>query len=163
MTNIMLIGNGIIWVLSNDKEEENMELPIKVQGVMYSKENDELEYLIIKRCPGDGGFWQGVTGTLDEGEFLKACLIREIKEELGISDINSISDLKQTFQWSKKNGFMITEYVYAVEINKKIDVILSMEHDDYKWCNFEEAYKLLEKENNKTTLKIINEDLLNKK
>ena len=41
-----------------------MELPIKVQGVIYSKKNDKTEYLIIKRCESDGGFWQGVTGTL---------------------------------------------------------------------------------------------------
>ena len=30
-----------------------MELAIKVQGVMYCKENAKLEYLIIKRCKKD--------------------------------------------------------------------------------------------------------------
>lgn len=33
-----------------------MELPIKVQGVMYSKNKEKLEYLIIKRSVNDGGF-----------------------------------------------------------------------------------------------------------
>ena len=114
-----------------------MELPIKVQGVMYCKENAKLEYLIIKRCKKDGGFWQGVTGTLEEGEKLKDCLIREIKEELGITYINNISEIKETIQWAKKTGFIITEYVFLIN----------------------EAYQLLEKENNKNTLKLINSEL----
>lgn len=136
-----------------------MELPIKVQGVMYCKENAKLEYLIIKRCEKDGGFWQGVTGTLEEGEKLKDCLIREIKEELGITYINNISEIKETIQWAKKTGFIITEYVFLIEIDRNINIILSDEHEDYKWCEFNEAYQLLEKENNKNTLKLINSEL----
>lgn len=54
---------------------------------------------------------------------------------------------------------MITEYVFAVELDKNSKIILSEEHDDYKWCGFEDAYKTLEKENNKNTLKILNEEL----
>lgn len=139
----------------------NMELPIKVQGVMYSRNKEKLEYLIIKRSANDGGFWQGVTGTLEEGETLINCLIREIREELGIENIKNISEIKQTIQWAKQNGFMITEYVFAVELDKNSKIILSEEHDDCKWCSFEEAYKNLEKENNKNTLKILNEELTN--
>ena len=138
-----------------------MELPIKVQGVMYSKNNDKIEYLIIKRSEKDGGFWQGVTGTLEEGEKLKECLIREIKEELGIVNINKISEIEETIQWAKKTGFMITEYVFSVELDRNINITLSEEHDDYKWCDFNEAYQWLGKDNNKNTLKMINEKLNN--
>lgn len=42
----------------------NMKLPIKVQGVMYSRNNEKLEYLIIKRSANDGGFWQGMGNTI---------------------------------------------------------------------------------------------------
>lgn len=138
-----------------------MELPIKVQGVMYSKTNDKIEYLIIKRSEKDGGFWQGVTGTLEEGEKLKECLIREIKEELGIVNINKISEIEEIIQWAKKTGFMITEYVFSVELDRNINVTLSEEHNDYKWCDFNEAYQWLGKDNNKNTLKMINEKLNN--
>ena len=138
-----------------------MELPIKVQGVMYSKNNDKIEYLIIKRSEKDGGFWQGVTGTLEEGEKLKECLIREIKEELGIVNINKISEIEEIIQWAKKTGFMITEYVFSVELDRNINITLSEEHDDYKWCDFNEAYQWLGKDNNKNTLKMINEKLTN--
>lgn len=81
-----------------------MELPIKVQGVIYAEENKKRDYLIIKRRENDGGFWQGVTGTVEEGELLVECLIREIKEELGVKkeDIAKISQILQTIQWKKR-------------------------------------------------------------
>lgn len=139
-----------------------MELPIKVQGVMFSKSNNKLEYLIIKRSEADGGFWQGITGTLNEGEKLTECLIREVDEELGTKEILNVSELKETLQWAKKTGFMITEYVYAVEFKRDVKVKLSEEHDDYKWCSFDEAYHTLEKDNNKNSLKKINEELSSK-
>lgn len=159
----MSINSVKVYIGKDIEFLELKELPIKVQGVMYSKVDNKLEYLIIKRSEDDGGFWQGVTGTLEEGEKLKECLIREINEELGITDIKNISELKQTLQWAKKSGFMITEYVYAVELNKDANVVLSEEHDDYKWCNFEEAYETLGKDNNKNTLKILNGELLDEK
>ncbi len=137
-----------------------MELPIKVQGVMYSKINNKLEYLIIKRNANDGGFWQGITGTLEEGEKLVECLIREVSEELGTNKIKKISELKETLQWAKKSGFMITEYVFAVEFDRNLNVTLSEEHDDYKWCSFDEAYNMLGKDNNKNTLEKINSELI---
>ena len=86
-------------------------------------------------------------------------MIREIKEELGITYINNISEIKETIQWAKKTGFIITEYVFLIEIDRNINIILSDEHEDYKWCEFNEAYQLLEKENNKNTLKLINSEL----
>lgn len=135
-----------------------MELPIKVQGVIYAEENNRRDYLIIKRCENDGGFWQGVTGTVEEGELLVDCLIREIKEELGVKkeDIAKISQILQIIQWEKKNGFVVTEYVYAVQINRRQKIWLSDEHVEYKWCDFSKAYNTLGKENNKNTLKFVN-------
>lgn len=134
-----------------------MELPIKVQGVIYAEENKKRNYLIIKRREKDGGFWQGVTGTVEEGELLTDCLTREIKEELGIEkeDIAKISQILQTIQWKKQNGFVITEYVYAVKIDRGQEIWLSDEHVEYKWCDFDEAYNTLGKENNKNTLKFV--------
>lgn len=138
-----------------------MELPIKVQGVIYAEENKKRDYLIIKRREEDGGFWQGVTGTVEEGELLIECLAREMEEELGIKkeDNAEISQILQIIQWKKQNGFMITEYVYAVKINRGQKIQLSDEHVEYRWCDFSEAYDMLEKENNKNTLKFVDADV----
>ncbi len=61
-----------------------MELPIKTQGIIFKKENDIIKYLLLKRTEKDGGFWQPMTGTLNDGESLKECLMRELEEETGI-------------------------------------------------------------------------------
>ena len=58
---------------------------------------------------------------------------------------------------------MITEYVFSVELDRNINITLSEEHDDYKWCDFNEAYQWLGKDNNKNTLKMINEKLNNER
>ena len=44
------------------------------------------QYLITQRMPQDsfGGFWEFPGGKLHDQETLEACLIREIREELGI-------------------------------------------------------------------------------
>ena len=98
---------------------------------------------------------------LEEGEFLVECLAREMEEELGIKkeDNAEISQILQIIQWKKQNGFMITEYVYAVKISRKQKIQLSDEHVEYRWCDFSEAYDMLEKENNKNTLKFVDADV----
>ena len=61
---------------------------------------------------------------------------------------------------AKKNGFIITEYVYSVRINKQQNIRLSDEHTEFGWYNFDTAYNMLEKDNNRKTLKYINDKLL---
>ena len=133
------------------------ELPIKLEGIIYRTINDRIEYLLIKRTPEDGGFWQPVTGTLEDGENLINCLKREISEEIGITEILRISDILHTFNWEKKDGTVITEYVYAVEIkNDSIITLSPNEHDDYIWLPYSEAKDTLLTDNNKESLRIIN-------
>ena len=47
----------------------------------------ERKLLISQRLPGDsfGGFWEFPGGKLCEGETMELCLVREIREELGIT------------------------------------------------------------------------------
>ena len=82
----------------------NKELPIKVNGVVVrKKEGLNWEVLVLKRCKEDGGFWQTVTGTLHEGEYLEECLIRELEEEANIpkSGVKKIHDGLYKFHWEK--------------------------------------------------------------
>ena len=123
-----------------------MELPIKVNGVVVF--NDKV--LVIKRVETDGGFWQTVTGTVEDGEKLKDTLIREIAEEVGITDIDSISDVIHKFTWDKK-GWPQTEFVYVVTVTSN-RVQLSPEHDDFMWLSFEDAVEKVKTENNKEVI-----------
>jgi len=45
-----------------------MRLPIQVQAILFRKTNREIQYLLLKRTPEKEGFWQPVTGGLEEEE-----------------------------------------------------------------------------------------------
>jgi len=61
-----------------------MRLPIQTEAVIYRRNGDTIGYLLLKRLPERNGFWQPVTGGLEEGETRTEALYREIREETGI-------------------------------------------------------------------------------
>jgi len=131
-----------------------MDLPIKIEGIVFSKEGGNYKFLIIKRVPEDGGFWQPLTEGLEEGETIEECLKRGVEEELGISDIKNITERIWSFAWENKDGEPNIDLVYGVEISKDKKVTINPEeHSEYRWCSLEETLKLLGKENNKKAFK----------
>ncbi|MBI2103492.1 NUDIX domain-containing protein [Candidatus Woesebacteria bacterium] len=138
-----------------------MELPIKVEGIIFARENSNFKFLIIKRVPEDGGFWQPLTESLEEGETIEECLRRGLKEELGIRSIKSVTDRIWSFPWENKHGEPNIDLVYAVELSGSEKITLNLdEHSEYKWCLFEEALDLLGKENNKKAFERFKEKIM---
>ena len=70
-------------------------------------------------------------------------------EETQIKDYLNFFEDVYYFEFDIEIHSRIKEYVFAVEIDTNTDAILSDEHEEKKWCNFEEALKLLKYENNK--------------
>lgn len=98
------------------------------------KEKGRIFYVLAKRIPERGGFWQAFTGgeeDFDNGDLCQTA-IREIKEELGI-DITEkdIINIDNNFSFVDKDGILRTETCFGVilkpEIKNKIN--LSSEHD----------------------------------
>ena len=107
----------------------------KVQGIIYYKNKDGgLSILGLHRTPEEGGFWQPLTGTVEEGESYEECLVRELQEETGITNdrITKIEGPINSFQWSRDNT-LYEELVYSVEVSSETQVQLSDEHDEYRW------------------------------
>jgi len=61
-----------------------MRLPIQVEVIIFRRNGSRIEYLLLKRLPERNGFWQPVTGGVEEGETRKEALCREVMEETGI-------------------------------------------------------------------------------
>lgn len=59
-----------------------MRLPIQVQAILFRKIDGRTQYLLLKRIPGPGGleegFWQPVTGSIEEGEKRTEAVKREV-------------------------------------------------------------------------------------
>ena len=126
---------------------DKKELPIKIELIVFTRVTGILRFLLLKRSPEDGDFWQPMTGTLEINETIPQCRIRELHEETGIDEVVSITDEIYRFSWQKKD-YTVVEMVYGVEVSHQ-DVTLSQEHTEYRWCNFDETMQVLEKENNK--------------
>jgi len=152
-----------------------MRIPIQVLIYPVRKTEGEWEYLMLKRIKSRGGFWQGVTGAPENDETIIEGANRELFEETGFRSITLIQTgvsyiIPMEDRWIDiypKGTTEIPEYLFIAKILQseplKIDPI---EHDDWKWCSYEEAMNLLSWEDNKRALEHIqnylNDDLKNK-
>jgi dihydroneopterin triphosphate diphosphatase len=134
--------------------------PIKVEGIVFRKEDRQVEFLLLKRTAKRGGFWQPVTGGVEEGETISEALKREVNEETKISNFIQILEKVHYFELESgsirrvKSKDKIKEYVYGVEVSEDQTVeICPEEHTEFKWCSYEDALGLLRWDTNKTALK----------
>ena len=121
----------------------------QVEIIVYKMVDNQPLFLLLKRIESRGGFWQPITGGANDNETLQAAAKRELYEETQIKDYLNFFEDVYYFEFDIEIHSRIKEYVFAVEIDTNTDAILSDEHEEKKWCNFEEALKLLKYENNK--------------
>jgi len=123
---------------------------------------EPLKYLLLHRKL----HWKGWEFTKGKRKFLEkpeeSCR-REVREETGLR-IRKIKDFpvsgqfvydKKTQQEWKAKGFKYK--LFACEVAKGKVKISKKEHDKYKWCTYEQAFRLLKWPNQKKSLKIVND------
>lgn len=134
-----------------------MKTEQKSQGVMFAIVEGEPSFLILKRSPNEGGYWQPLTGSVEENETELDCLRRELEEEVGIqASTVDITDVLHTFDWSYED-VIYNEFVRGVQISRNADIVLSEEHSEYMWCDLNEALQSLKHESNKEGFKKVSE------
>ena len=132
-----------------------MRLPIQVEAIIFRRNSSRIEYLLLKRLPERNGFWQPVTGGLEEGETRKEALYREIEEETGITNLIRVIEGLHYFEFSDPN--LNQEYIYGVEVPSTEEVVLDgKEHSEYRWCGIKDALQLLSWKENKEALEKLN-------
>jgi 8-oxo-dGTP pyrophosphatase MutT (NUDIX family) len=132
-----------------------MRLPIQVEAIIFRRNSNRIEYLLLKRLPERNGFWQPVTGGVEEGETLTEALRREIREETGIENLVRVIEDIYYFEFSDPN--LNKEYVYGVEVaSTEVVVLDGKEHSEYRWCGIKDALQLLSWKENKEALEKLN-------
>jgi len=59
---------------------------IQLECIVYRKRGNKIEFLLMKRIPEKGGFWQPPCGGMEnEDKSLKDAAFRELSEEANIS------------------------------------------------------------------------------
>ena len=113
-----------------------MRLPIQAQVIIFT--NNPLRFLMLKRPEDKGGFWQPVTGGVEDGETIEAAAKRELSEETALHPIEWLGEIMR-FQF-EENGWWFSEYVFATRV--EAEPILT-EHVEFRWCTLEEAQALV--------------------
>lgn len=99
--------------------------------------------LVALRAADDSflpGYWEQVGGSLDWGEEPSTGLIREVKEETGLS-IEVIKPYSVSHYIDEEED-SIVEISYICKVVGSNEVALSSEHQEYRWVTIDEVDSL---------------------
>ena len=91
------------------------------------------------------GHWDFVKGNIEEGEMLKQTVLREIKEETGISDVNFVDGFEDKIEYYyQRDGELVhKEVIFFLAKTNTNHVKLSHEHLNFTWLKFNDALQKL--------------------
>jgi 8-oxo-dGTP pyrophosphatase MutT (NUDIX family) len=94
------------------------------------------EFLVLHRSPENDAYWHGVAGGVEDGESFAAAAARELQEETGL--VAEPVPLEHRFRYEQ-----VDVECFLADAPARWEPELDWEHDDYRWCNAEEAEGLL--------------------
>jgi dATP pyrophosphohydrolase len=133
--------------------------PRSVQVVIFAEREGGRRYLLLRRVASHGGFWQSVTGSLEEGEVPVDAAIREVREETGILshraeliDLRLINTFEIAPEWRARYAPGVThneEVCFALRVDECDVRIDAIEHEAYVWVDYTTAKRMLYWESSK--------------
>jgi len=126
------------------------KLEISSGGVVYRKERNKIQFLLIKDSYGR---WALPKGKIEKNEKPEEAAKREIQEETGLKDLKIVSKLGQIKYFYKLHDQPIFKivYNYLLETNQK-ELKPSWEIKEAKWYSQKEALKTIAYKNTKVIL-----------
>lgn len=120
-------------------------------GAVIFRRNGEIKYLLLRY---ESGHWDFPRGAIELGEKEEDTVVREAKEETGISDLVFFPNFREKIFWFyKKEGRTIyKEAIFYLAETKMEEVKLSDEHIDFKWLPYEKAIDQITFPNGKKVL-----------
>ena len=116
-------------------------------GIILFNENDNVRKYLLLNYPT--GHWDFIKGGIEDGENPHQTSIRETKEETGIDDIVFVDGFKEEIEYffrvNKEN--IHKRVIFFLARTNSINVILSHEHLDFTWLDYESALKKLTYDN----------------
>ena len=116
-------------------------------GIILVNENGSEKQFLLLNYPT--GHWDFIKGGIEDGESLQQTAIRETREETGITDIEFIEGFKEEIEYffRAENQNVHKKVIFFLAKTNSKNVILSHEHLDSVWLNYNDALKKLTYDN----------------
>lgn len=140
----------------------------QLQCIVFRKKENQFEFLVMKRIPKKGGFWQPPCGGMEkEDASLIDAAFRELKEEAAITKNDVIKVIENVHYFEVDKHYLtgepiptIKEYVFGMEVNHNFEVNMESniypEHEEFRWVSITKALELLKWEDNKEGFRKLN-------
>jgi 8-oxo-dGTP pyrophosphatase MutT (NUDIX family) len=128
-----------------------MRQPVQVLIYPVRTAGSRWEYLSLRRTASRGGFWQGVTGGVEDEEGLVEAARRELYEETGLVPL-ALEQIDYSYSFPVEEEWRdlyaagveeIVEYVFIALVDGQQEPALTREHDQWQWCGYDQALGLL--------------------
>ncbi len=119
--------------------------------VLFRKEDSKILFLLLHY---PSGHWDFVKGKMEEGESTHETAIREAKEETGITDITFLENFEEwiKYDFQYQGELVHKKVVFFLAETKTKDVMISHEHLDYTWMDYNTSMEKTTFDNAKTVL-----------
>ena len=120
-------------------------------AILYYIDNLTITFLLLHYFRGH---WDFPKGNNEKGESEIDTALREIREETGITDVTIINGFKKEtfYKYKRNNRLILKKVVYFLAKANSTDVVLSSEHLDFVWEQYDDALKRITYKNSKEIL-----------
>jgi 8-oxo-dGTP pyrophosphatase MutT (NUDIX family) len=129
----------------------------KSSGAVIFRDTSEGIVFLLLHYPS--GHWDFVKGKMEKGENPLDTVIREAKEETGISDLNFVDGFEENIEYDFQfEGELIHKKVvfYLAKTNTE-KITISHEHLDFVWLDYKSALEKTTYQNAKSALSKANQ------
>ncbi len=129
----------------------------KSSGAVIFRDTSEGIVFLLLHYPS--GHWDLVKGKMEKGENPLDTVIRETKEETGISDLNFVDGFEENIEYDFQfEGELIHKKVvfYLAKTNTE-KITISHEHLDFVWLDYKSALEKITYQNAKSALSKANQ------
>src|SRR5437660_6674852 len=122
-------------------------------GAVLFRETSSGKMYLLLNYPS--GHWDFVKRNIEEGEALKETVIREIREETGIVDVDFVNGFedKVEYHYQRDGELVHKEVIFFLAKTKTVDVKISHEHLGFTWLEYNNALKKLTYKNAQNVMK----------
>ena len=119
--------------------------------VLFRKEDSKILFLLLHY---PSGHWDFIKGKMEKGESTHETAIREAKEETGIMDITFLENFEEwiNYDFQYQGELVHKKVVFFLAETKTKEIMISHEHLDYTWMDYNTSMEKTTFDNAKTVL-----------